>query len=91
MNKQNWIVLVVALGLMGGAAALLTRLQAGQKLGQPAVRTLPIPGSNRLQVVLPERVLNCTSEAVEPEKGVPGLAAAGHQFWSKALPLARWI
>jgi hypothetical protein len=70
MNKQKWIILVVALGLMGGAAALLTRLQGGQKLGQPAVKTSPIPGSARLQVELPERVLDYTSEAVETDKGV---------------------
>jgi len=70
MNKQKWIILVLALGLMGGAAALLTRLQTGQKLGQPAVKTSPIPGSARLQVELPEHVLDYTSEAVEVDKGV---------------------
>ena len=72
MNKQKWIILVVALGLMGGAAALLTRLQGSQKLGQPAVKISPIPGSARLQVELPEHVLDCTSEAVEVDKGVLG-------------------
>jgi hypothetical protein len=65
MNKQKWIILIVALGLIGAAAGLLTRLQAKQKLGRPAVKTRPIPGSQRLQVELPERVLDCTSEAVE--------------------------
>ena len=70
MNKQKWIILVVALGLMGGAAGLLTRLQSSQTLGPPAVKTKPIPGSARLQVELPERVLDYTSEAVEMDKGV---------------------
>jgi hypothetical protein len=65
MNKQKWIILIVAFGLIGGAAGLLTRLQAKQKLGRPGVKTSPIPGSQRLQVELPERVLDCTSEAVE--------------------------
>lgn len=65
MNKQKWIILIVALGLMGGAAALLTRLQSSQKLGQPAVKTTPIPGSPRLQVDLPERILDYTSRPVE--------------------------
>jgi hypothetical protein len=68
MNKQKWIMVMVALGLMGGAAGLLTRLQATQKLGQPGVKTRPIPGSVRLQVELPERVLDYTSEAVETDK-----------------------
>jgi Protein of unknown function (DUF3485) len=70
MNKQKWIILVLALGLMGGAAALLTRLQGGQKLGRPAIKTRPIPGSVRLQVELPEHVLDYTSEVVEVDKGV---------------------
>jgi hypothetical protein len=68
MNKQKWIVLIAALALMGGGAGLLRHLQANQRLGQPAVKTRPIPGSNRLQVVLPEQVLDCTSEAIEPDK-----------------------
>jgi hypothetical protein len=72
MNKQKWIILIVALGLMGGAAGLLTRLQANQKLGRPAVKTSAIPGSQRLQVDLPERVLDYTSEAVEVDKATLG-------------------
>ena len=68
MNKQQWIILIAALGLIGGAAALLARLQATQKLGQPAVKTSPIPGSHRLKVELPERVLDYTSEAAEVDK-----------------------
>jgi len=72
MNKQKWIMVIVALGLMGGAAGLLTRLRATQKLGQPAVKTRSIPGIQRLQVQLPERVLDCTSEAVEADKATLG-------------------
>jgi hypothetical protein len=72
MNKQKWIILIVALGLMGGAAGLLTRLQSNQKLGRPAVKTSPIPGNQRLQVELPERVLDYTSEAVEVDKATLG-------------------
>jgi hypothetical protein len=64
MNKQKWIILIAALGLIGGAAGLLTRLQSTQTLGRPAVKTTPIPGSQRLQVDLPEHVLAYSSEAV---------------------------
>jgi hypothetical protein len=70
MNKQKWIILISALCLMGGSAALLRRLQANQKLGQPAVKTSSIPGSPRLKVELPERVLDYTSQAVELDQGV---------------------
>lgn len=68
MSKQKWIILIAALALMGGAAVLLTRLQATQKLGEPGVKTSPIPGSVRLQVDLPEHVLDYTSEAVPVDK-----------------------
>jgi hypothetical protein len=70
MNKQKWIVLVVAFALIGATAILLMRLQANQKLGRPAVKTSPIPGSPRLQVDLPERVLDYTSEPIETDKSV---------------------
>ena len=68
MNKQKWIVLIAALGLMGGGAGLLANLRANQKLGQPGVKASPIPGSVRLQVDLPERVLDYTSEAVKVDQ-----------------------
>lgn len=69
MNKQKWIILFAALALMGGTAGLLTRLQAKQRLGRPGVKTSPIPGSPRLQVDLPEGVLDYTSRALEVDKG----------------------
>ncbi|MCX6922180.1 MAG: exosortase-associated EpsI family protein [Verrucomicrobia bacterium] len=68
MNKQKWIVLILALGLMGSGAALLANLRTNQKLGHPAVKTSPIPGSPRLQVDLPERVPGYTSGVVEVDK-----------------------
>ena len=68
MNKQKWIILVAALGLMGGAATLLRQLQTHQKLGRPAVKTSPIAGSHRLQVDLPENVLDYASKAVEVDE-----------------------
>jgi hypothetical protein len=68
MNKQKWTILIVTLGLMGGAAGLLTKLQANHRLGRPAVKTSPIPGSQRLQVELPERALDYTSKAMEVDK-----------------------
>ena len=68
MKKQQWIILIVALAFIGGTALLLGRLQSHQRLGKPAVKTSPIPGSGRLQVDLPARVLDYTSEVVEVDK-----------------------
>jgi hypothetical protein len=70
MNKQKWILLVAALALIGAAAGLLSDLRAKQKLGQPAVKTVTQPDTQRLQVVLPERVLDYSSEALEVAKVV---------------------
>ena len=47
MNKQKWMMVILALGLMGGSAALLMRLKATQKLGEPAVKTRPIPADRK--------------------------------------------
>lgn len=68
MNKKKWLLLAAALGLMGVAAGLLTMLRANQRLGLPAVKTSAIPGSIRLQVDLPERVLDYGSESRPPDQ-----------------------
>ena len=68
MNKQKWIILIAALGLIGGTAGLLKRLQSHQVLGRPAVKTSPIAGSQRLQADLPERVLDYASELVKTDQ-----------------------
>jgi hypothetical protein len=65
MNKQKWIILIAALGLIGAAAYLLSGFQSMQRLGPPAVKTSSLPGSKRLQVDLPERLLDYSSEAME--------------------------
>ena len=70
MNSKKWAVLVMALICMAGAAGLLTKLRANQRLGTPGVRTSRIPGSNQLQVDLPERVLDFGSERREVEQVV---------------------
>jgi hypothetical protein len=68
MSKQKWIVLVLALCLIGGSAGLLKRLQTTQKLGIPAVKTSPIAGSPRLLVELPANVPGYTSEVLQEDK-----------------------
>jgi hypothetical protein len=61
MNRQKWIVLLAALVLISGTGATLGYLRKHQKLGRPGVVTAPIAGSPRLEVYLPEQVLDYTS------------------------------
>jgi len=70
MNRQKWISLSVALAMMAGTVALLAHLRAHQKLGRPGVKTRPLPGSIRLQIELPERVLDYTSRPVPVQQFV---------------------
>jgi hypothetical protein len=70
MNRQKWLILLAALVMLAAAAALLTLLHTHQKLGRPGVKTRPLPDSIRLQVELPERVLDYTSDPLEVEKFV---------------------
>jgi hypothetical protein len=65
MKRPQLVVGTVALVLMLGAAGVLARLKSGHHLGLPGVKTQPVPGSIRLAIGLPERVLDCESEVVE--------------------------
>lgn len=68
MKKNQWLILLVALGLMAGTAAALAHLKASQKLGRPGIKATPIPGSVRMQINLPARVLDFSSTNVpEPD------------------------
>jgi len=64
MNRQKTILVLVSLALMGGAAGVLGYMKANQRLGLPGVKTEPLPGSENLRVVLPQRVLDYTSEEI---------------------------
>jgi len=72
MNKQKWVISILALGLMGGAAGVLAQLQMHQKLGAPGVTTSPQAGTDRLRVDLPAHVPDYESEWVEPDEIVLG-------------------
>ena len=73
MNPRKWILAVVALLMIGSTAAVLVRLKSHQRLGQPGVRTAPLAGSKNLEVILPELVLDNTSERLEPDAIVVGI------------------
>jgi hypothetical protein len=88
MNKQKWIIISLALLLMAATGGLLTRLRANQRLGLPGVKTSVLPGSNRLQVDLPERVLDYESETVPVDKMVLDYLPADTSFGQRMYKAA---
>jgi hypothetical protein len=70
MNKQKWTFLLVALALIGGTAFTLVRMKANQRLGRPGILTTPIPGSKRLEVYLPPKVLDYNSVGIPTDTNV---------------------
>lgn len=64
MNRTKWILAVVTVLLIGSTAVLLARFKSIQKLGNPGVQTRPLANSRNLEVLLPETVLDYTSEII---------------------------
>ncbi len=62
MNRQMLVSLTVALVLIGAGGALLNRQSTHKKLAPPGVTSHALPGSIRVQVDLPELVLNYESQ-----------------------------
>ena len=62
MNRNKWILAIVTVLLIGSAAGVLARYKSIQRLGEPGVKTRPIPGSQNLEVVLPVDVAGFTAE-----------------------------
>jgi hypothetical protein len=65
MRQQKAILLAVALAMIGGTGGYLARLHSHQRLGKPAVKTRAVESGQNLEVVLPEHVLDCSSERIE--------------------------
>jgi hypothetical protein len=68
MNRRNWPLFTAALVLIAGSAGLLACLSGNQKLGPVPVKAHPLADSNRLQVELPEHVLDYQSEWVDVDE-----------------------
>lgn len=64
MTRQKWILALVTLLLIGGTAGVLGRFKSIQRLGEPGVKTRPLPGSQNLEVVLPTRLPGYTGQLV---------------------------
>ena len=88
MKVQKTITLVIALILIGGAAGLLAHVRANKKLGPPGVKTSPIAGSIRVQVELPERVLDYDSELIPTDKQVLDFLPADTSFGQRRYKAA---
>jgi hypothetical protein len=95
MTRQKWILLIVALLLIGGSAGVLARVKNFQTLGRPGVKTQPLPGSQNLEVLLPGDLPGYTSEKLQTDKLVvqvlpkdtsfgERLYTAPDGFWSHA-------
>jgi hypothetical protein len=84
MNRKTWTLLVLTLALIGGTAGLLAQMSAHQKLGAAGVKAHPLPNSNRLQVDLPEQVLDFKSEVLEPDELTTNTLPADTSFGQRA-------
>jgi hypothetical protein len=88
MNRQMIICLGLSLGLIGGTACVLARVQRAQKLAPPGVATHPLTGSIRLHPDLPEHVLDYSSKELETEdfvlKGLPQDTSFGWRRYQNA-------
>jgi hypothetical protein len=64
VNRRAILIFVAALALMGLTVAALARFKTVQRLGQPGLKTSPLPGGRNLAVDLPETVQDMKSEAL---------------------------
>src|SRR6266404_3489668 len=65
MNKQMLVLFGTTVALIAIGAAALDHMHGHQKLAPPGVKTRPLPGTQNVEVVLPEKVLDYESELVE--------------------------
>ena len=67
MKRTNLTIFLIVVALIGGTAGVLGYMRTHQKLGMPGLKTSQIPGSIRLKIELPEKVLDYTSEWQETD------------------------
>ena len=54
MNALKPVLFLTVLGLIGATVGVLAHAKSNQKLGLPGIKTRPLPGSQNLEVLLPE-------------------------------------
>ena len=62
--RKKWLLFLTSLALIGGTAGALVWLREHQRLGEPGLRAVTVPGSVVLKLALPEKVLDFTSTNV---------------------------
>lgn len=70
MNKQRTLLFVFAFAVIAGTALGMHWLKANQKLGKPGVKAVDIAGSSRMNVYLPEQVLDYDSVIIPTDTNV---------------------
>ena len=65
MNRNKLILAVITVLMICSTAGVIAKFRSMQRLGEPGVKTRPIPGSPNLEVVLPEKVPGYFSEPME--------------------------
>lgn len=84
MNRRRIVLLGLALAMMGGGVGWMLRMQAAQRLGDPGIRILEIPGSERAEILFPERVMGVDWEPQPVTEGEFG-ALPGDTSFGKRL------
>ena len=70
MKSQKIVIIIIAFGLIGAAAAALNWFHTNQKLGAPGIKAIAIPGSVVMKIDLPPRVSGFTSTNVPEDQTV---------------------
>lgn len=78
MNRRKLILAAVSVAMIAGTAVLLAA--APQKLGRPGVKAIEISGSQRMQIDLPEHVLDFASTGQAPDEESLAMLPADTSF-----------
>ena len=78
MNRRQLTLIVASVVMIAGTAALLAAVP--QRLGRPGVKAVEVPGSQRLRIDLPERVLDFASSNTPPDAKAMDMLPADTSF-----------
>jgi hypothetical protein len=70
MKSGKILIFIIVLALIGGGAGALAWLKKNQRLGEPGIRAMSIPGSIKMDFDLPAQVLDFTSKKEAQDQSV---------------------
>jgi Protein of unknown function (DUF3485) len=70
MKKKQWLILLIVMALIAGTAGALAWFKKYQKLGEPGIKAVAIPGSVKMTFDLPALVPDFISTNVPEDKTV---------------------